>query len=56
MRLHIENFGPIRLADVTLGDLNISVGPLATGKSLFRPLLKLLFWDGQALTRREANS
>ena len=42
MRLRIENFGPIRAADVTLGDLNISVGPQASGKSLFWQLLKLL--------------
>lgn len=42
MKLQIENFGPIRIADVTLGDLNISVGPQASGKSLFWQLLKLL--------------
>lgn len=42
MRLHIENFGPIARADVGLGDLNISVGPQAGGKSLFWQLLKLL--------------
>lgn len=42
MKLHIENFGPIPRADVTLGDLNVSVGPQATGKSLFWQLLKLL--------------
>jgi hypothetical protein len=42
MRLHIENFGPIKNADITLRDLNISVGPQASGKSLFWQLLKLL--------------
>jgi len=42
MKLHIENFGPIKAADVTLRDLNVSVGPQATGKSLFWQLLKLL--------------
>lgn len=42
MKLHILNFGPIRDAKVTLGDLNISVGPQASGKSLFWQLLKLL--------------
>ncbi len=42
MRLQVENFGPIRKADVTLGDLNVSVGPQAGGKSLFWQLLKLL--------------
>ncbi len=42
MKLHIENFGPIKSADITLRDLNISVGPQASGKSLFWQLLKLL--------------
>lgn len=42
VRLRIENFGPIRASDVTLGDLNVSVGPQASGKSLFWQLLKLL--------------
>ena len=42
MKLYIENFGPIKKADVTLGDLNVSVGPQASGKSLFWQLLKLL--------------
>lgn len=42
MKLHIENFGPIKNADVTLDDLNVSVGPQASGKSLFWQLLKLL--------------
>lgn len=42
MKLHIENFGPLQHAEVTLGDLNVSVGPQASGKSLFWQLLKLL--------------
>jgi len=42
MKLQVENFGPIPSADVTLGDLNVCVGPQATGKSLFWQLLKLL--------------
>jgi hypothetical protein len=42
MRVTIQNFGPIKSADVELGDLNVSVGPQATGKSLFWQLLKLL--------------
>jgi len=42
MKLHIENFGPLPHAAVTLGELNVSVGPQATGKSLFWQLLKLL--------------
>lgn len=48
MKLQIENFGPIKMADVTLGDLNISVGPQASGKSLFWQLLKLLL-DAQTV-------
>jgi len=50
VKLQIENFGPIPRADVTLGDLNVSVGPQATGKSLFWQLLKLLL---DALTIRD---
>jgi AAA15 family ATPase/GTPase len=42
MKLHIKNFGPIKTADIKLRDLNISVGPQASGKSLFWQLLKLL--------------
>jgi hypothetical protein len=42
MKIRIKNLGPIREADVTLGDLNIIVGPQASGKSLFWQLLKLL--------------
>ena len=42
MKLHVENFGPIGKADIILGDLNVSVGPHGSGKSLFWQLLKLL--------------
>jgi len=41
-RLAVTNFGPIKKADVAFGDLNVIVGPQATGKSLFLQLLKLL--------------
>ena len=41
-QLIATNFGPIQRADVAFGDLNISVGSQATGKSLFFQLLKLL--------------
>ena len=41
-KLSIENFGQIRNADVTFGDLTILVGPQATGKSLFVQLIKLI--------------
>ncbi|HEY84595.1 MAG TPA: AAA family ATPase [Chloroflexi bacterium] len=33
-RLVIENFGPIKKADVDLRELTVFVGPQATGKSL----------------------
>ena len=41
-RLKVENFGPIRSADVRFGNLTVFVGPQATGKSIFLQLLKLL--------------
>jgi hypothetical protein len=42
MKIEIKNFGPISKADITLGDLNVTVGPQASGKSLFWQLLKLV--------------
>lgn len=50
MRLTVENFGPIAKADVRIGDLNVSVGPQASGKSLFWQLLKLLL-DAPSIQR-----
>lgn len=41
-KLKVENFGPIKSVDVTLGDLNILIGPQASGKSLFLELFKLV--------------
>lgn len=41
-RVVVTDFGPIPRADVTFGDLNVSVGSQATGKSLLFQLLKLL--------------
>ncbi|MCS6920243.1 MAG: ATP-binding protein [Fimbriimonadales bacterium] len=41
-RLRIENFGPIREAEVEFGDLTVLVGSQATGKSLFLQIYKLL--------------
>ncbi|MGH7967212.1 MAG: AAA family ATPase [Limisphaerales bacterium] len=41
-RLKVENFGPIKSADVHFGDLTVFVGPQASGKSIFLQLLKLL--------------
>lgn len=41
-QLKVENFGPIRNAEVTWGDLTILIGPQASGKSLFLELFKLI--------------
>ncbi len=41
-KITVENLGPIRSAEITLGDLTIFVGPQATGKSILLQLLKLL--------------
>ncbi|MDR0891601.1 MAG: ATP-binding protein [Mediterranea sp.] len=41
-RIQVKNFGPIKSADVQLGDLTILIGAQATGKSLFLELFKLV--------------
>lgn len=41
-KLKVENFGPIKSVDVSLGDLTILIGPQASGKSLFLELFKLV--------------
>ena len=41
-RLKVENFGPIKHADIMFGSLTVFVGPQATGKSILLQLLKLL--------------
>lgn len=41
-RLKVDNLGPIKRADVSFGNINVLVGPQATGKSIFLQLLKLL--------------
>ena len=51
MNLRVERFGPIERAEVSFGDLNILVGPQATGKSIFLQLYKLL-QDRDAIHRR----
>lgn len=40
--LKVDNFGPIKKADVAFGDLTVFVGPQATGKSILLQLVKLL--------------
>ena len=39
MRFVVENFGPVRQADVTLGSLTVFVGPGGTGKSYLAYLI-----------------
>lgn len=39
--LHVKNFGPIREANISFGDLTFIIGEQASGKSLFLELLKL---------------
>ena len=41
-QLEVQNFGPIKTADITFGDLTVFVGPQATGKSVLLQLAKLL--------------
>lgn len=41
-KLKVEHFGPIKSVDVSFGDLNILIGPQASGKSLFLELFKLV--------------
>jgi len=41
-KIIVKNLGPIRSAEIALGDLTIFVGPQATGKSILLQLLKLL--------------
>ncbi len=43
MRIIVENFGPIKKADVTLKDLTIFVGPGGSGKSYLAYLIWLLY-------------
>ncbi|MGF1546187.1 MAG: AAA family ATPase, partial [Thiotrichales bacterium] len=40
--ISIRNLGPIKQADIELGDLTVLVGQQATGKSIFLQTLKLL--------------
>ena len=47
--IKLKNIGPIKEADITLGDLTVLVGPQASGKSIFLQTLKLLL-DGQHIS------
>lgn len=47
--IQIKNFGPLKSANITLGDLTFLVGPQASGKSLFLELLKLIIDRQQIL-------
>lgn len=46
MRFTVENFGPVKRADVTLGSLTVFVGPGGTGKSY----LAYLIWTLRYMT------
>lgn len=48
-RLTIQHLGQIQNADITFRDLNVFVGPQATGKSVFLQLVKLLIDSGPVL-------
>lgn len=52
-KLSVKNLGPIKEADVTLGDLTILVGEQASGKSLFLQAMKLLLDKTHILTTLE---
>lgn len=41
-KLRVKDFGPIKTADVTFGDMTLFVGPQASGKSILLQLLKLI--------------
>lgn len=41
-KLHIENFGPIKNADIELGRVNVFIGSQGVGKSVIGKLLSLL--------------
>ena len=45
--LNIRNFGQIKEAKLSFGDLTVLVGPQATGKSISLQLLKLVIDAGQ---------
>ena len=45
-QLSLDNFGPIKHAEVEFGDLTVLVGPQATGKSIFLQLLQLVVDTG----------
>ncbi|MDW8395092.1 MAG: ATP-binding protein [Anaerolineae bacterium] len=47
--MSVHHVGPIRRADVELGDLTVLVGPQGTGKSLFLQLLRLALDTGYVL-------
>jgi energy-coupling factor transporter ATP-binding protein EcfA2 len=47
--LRLANIGPIKEADITLGDLTVLVGPQASGKSVFLQFLRLLLDTGPIL-------
>lgn len=47
--LRLENIGPVKKADIALGDLTVLIGPQASGKSIFLQFLRLLLDTGPIL-------
>jgi hypothetical protein len=47
--IEVSHVGPIKHAQVTLGDLTVLVGPQASGKSIFLQFVKLLMDTGAVL-------
>ena len=41
-KIRLKNVGPIKEAEINLGDLTVLVGPQASGKSIFLQTLKLV--------------
>ncbi|MFQ3611837.1 MAG: AAA family ATPase, partial [Fimbriimonadales bacterium] len=49
--LRVENFGPVKDAQLSFGNLTVFVGPQATGKSIVLQLYKLIL-DKKAIHKR----
>ncbi len=50
MKLSVKNFGPIKKADIELGDITVFVGPQASGKTLAAQLL-VYFLDTEPMIK-----
>ena len=50
----LENFGPIKKAEVEFGDLTVLIGPQATGKSIFLQMFKWHYDSQPILNHKRA--